>query len=548
MTTTPQNKYTDDQNILNLDVEQLFNSIFQEIDSRRSRKNLQAGAGKSNDLYGGNNFQESRCHAFYRIIGFPVVASADSFYSPGFDPDLNLNLTTLQNYKGIANSVINNKQFVSQQLNPREDIFKKYAKVFADGGFNSTAISLGSISLRSFDKQFSDGLGPLDFDKKQNQSVGDRRDNLDRFYSNSEDQQSLLDSLEITGLLNSQHLLKPFVVDPRIDNNLSAANISIAAPFLLDNTKLSVFGAGGPSIGSIKRPFIERVITIRFSNSNLETQNFTVVNNIIDTIKSNKNILNEDLIKLSSNPVDQLNNSDLVVFNNYFKLIRSVIDNLIKSILNLQNVRSSINFQPIPDRGRGPEGGANGGKLNQVDANDPHNKEIENNIIELFLHSSISDISLSLDTGISSSVSSSDPGNFAFSNLDDMVFIATKNMQISYQDKLSELKNQRNTTGNQGIEDLKVIEMIMGEFSGLGLIDVIAIQSAFWLMEPSSLLGLIDQRALNRVKTRGINISGTSPNNIIDALTNFETSLKSVYSLIQLYFDQVMSGQNFTVS
>ena len=133
-----------------------------------------------------------------------------------------------------------------------------------------------------------------------------------------------------------------------------------------------------------------------------------------------------------------------------------------------------------------------------------------------------------------------DFGDFVFSGADDIVFDSVKKIQSSNKDQLDELTNKREHYGNQGLDDLKTVEIILGEFSGIGLLDIVGIQMALWLTNPNDLLGLIDARAWARLLERkdlaADNYSPTGSNsNAIQALMNFESSVRSVYNLIDGY-------------
>jgi hypothetical protein len=50
-------------------------------------------------------------------------------------------------------------------------------------------------------------------------------------------------------------------------------------------------------------------------------------------------------------------------------------------------------------------------------------------------------------------------------------------------------------------EALQIIEMILGEFSGLGLCDMLAIEASLYLISKESLLGFLDEDAFLRMKS-----------------------------------------------
>lgn len=524
MPTPPREIHTDDQDIFDLSIDKMVVSLLQPIDAIRSQT-------------AGDGFLESRLNAFYRMIGFPVVKGPLEFFSPGYDVNVNTDGTALLERQAIINSVAKNKQLISQQLNPRELVFKNYSRIFAAGGFNAKAVALGSLFIRSFENQFG-STEPLQFDSKQTQSVDERTKHLEQFYSVSPEQTELFGILKSKNFLTSTHPLKPFIVDPRIvvypDTNL------VAAPFLFDSSQLQCFSGT-----SYKRPYIERVITIRLNNQNSVKSNVNI-SKIIEDIKNDSNVTDIVLLNITNNPEKELQNSDITVFNNYLKLLRALINILVKSIKEVQDVKLSINFQPLPDAVLGLEGDVT---IEGVER-DKNNKEIEINILELYSKTSFTNFAFASDFGVGENP---DPGGFVFSNLDDMVFSADKAIENSTQEQLDILTARRKSQAEPGIQALKNIEYIMGEFSGLGLIDIVAIQSALWLMDRDKLVGLIDSRAYERLKNKkyrpNLNVSGISRSeDVLESIKDFETKLKDIYSLIQLYFDQIYNGKAFQSS
>jgi hypothetical protein len=539
----PQSKFRDDQDLLKADLDKLFSNFIKPIDALRSHFNaLVSGSQELNTP----QYQESRLNAYYRMIGFPIVSTdGSSFYSPGFDPNLNTDTSSASTYQSIADSIKNDHDFVSHQLNPREKVFKTYRKVFSDDDNVAKAIMLGSLFPRSFEKQFS-GTGPLEFDKDQVQTIDERNDTVGLFYGTDLLSLNIFDNQKVLNLLSSNHPLKPFVVDPRIDGSIRPIRNRICAPFLKDKSQTKIFQSSNGSSENLLRPFIERVISVRFNTKNVTTNpGKDLIASVIDTITNNGAITDSDLISITSNSLGALHNSELIVFNNYFKILRSIITRLSTSIKRVEYIRSKINFQPVPDPKNGPESGISGGnKLDALDPKDTNNLKIENDIVFLTQKKIIDELSLSLDAGLQGIV---DSGDFTFSNLDDSVFSITKSVQKSYDSNIKKLTKIRNQLGNEGIEELKNIEIIMGEYSGIGLLDIIAIQSALWVMDPGKLLGLIDDRAFARAKKFRSNLtfSGVSRSSVIDALTDFEEKLKNIYLLMQDYFKSLNDGTAF---
>jgi hypothetical protein len=558
----PQLQFYDDQETFSLDFNELESSFLTPIDNLRSHFN--ALAPNSKEL-NSPQYQESRCSTFYRMVGFPVVAPSGSFHSPGFDPNLNTESDSLTAYAAIDQAII--KDNVSNaNINNREQVFKAFNKIFSNGGLNAQAVAFGSVYIRSFVNTSTAGPppGPLVVDTSQVQVIGDRLFAVNNFYGGDTDfggqgfksgtaNFSGTGQLSGASILSSYHFLSPFTVDPRIDGYVRPIKNKMCAPFLKDKSQTKIFLSSDGTGDSLQRPYLERVISVRFNgqnvagtNSNITTTSSTsYVQSILSEIRKDNSQTDPDLLAATSNALSQLYNNELVIFNNYYKIMRVVIQELVSDIRDVQYIMQNINFDPIPSPTTGIEGGVDGGgQLPAVSPNDPNNKPIETNIITMMQNQAFNNVIL--DAGLQGIP---DPGDFAFSNLDDSVFSVQKNLQQSYAENITKLTGYRTQLGNEGIDSLRNIEIIMGEFSGIGLIDIIAIQAALWIMPEKSLLGLIDARAYARLQKyrTDLNVndpdgSAISPNPIMQSLTEFETALKTVYSLIQNYYDSIYNG------
>jgi len=527
-----QSQYQNNQDILNIDFDTLYNNFISPVDALRSHFN--ALVPNSQEL-NTPQYQESRCHAFYRMLGFPVVADSSNFYSPGYDPNLNLDKTATAAYQKIASSVIDNLALKSQFAYREQQVQLYFNTIFSGGGTQAQQITLGSLFIRSFERQLG-STAPLVDDPNKNQSIDERVQELNKVFA-------------ITpSILVTRHPIKPFIVDPRIDSSVRPIVNRICAPFLKDKTQTKVFGSATGSTDNLKRPYIEKVITTRFNNKNLTLdQGNDVITAIFQSITDDPSQTDQDLVAAVADPLGQLYSSEVKIFSDYVKIMQIVVDKLIESINEIQKIRQAMNFQPMPN----PIGGIeNGGTVNVPIANDLNNRLLENEIITRTQKQILND--LQFDTGLNGVP---DVGDFVFSNLDDSVFSINKNIAKSYQQNLDLLNEKRNKLGNDGINFLKNIEIIMGEFSGLGLIDMIAMQAALWIMDPLALLGLIDTRALQRIRNyrKDINIGDIGNTNlpaqdqqnvpdVVTALASFESTLLNIYQFIQKYYDNVNNG------
>src|SRR5579885_1213147 len=97
---SPNQDTFNDNQTLDIDLDKMYNDFIVAIDNHRSMVNVvdqntasllkaiggDINAPTTNTLTPATTYQESRCHAFYRMIGFPVVSDDHSrFYNPGLD-------------------------------------------------------------------------------------------------------------------------------------------------------------------------------------------------------------------------------------------------------------------------------------------------------------------------------------------------------------------------------------------------------------------------------------------------------------------------------
>jgi len=551
----PQAVYYDNQDTFSLDFDQLTATFITAIDNIRSHYN---GLAPNSQQLNTPQYQESRCHAFFRMIGFPVVVDQNNFHSPGFDPNLNVDSAGLaSNAKIDASFSSNNALTVLSQAaasNSREQVPIDFSGIFSNGGINAQAVMFGSVFIRSFGNQFTAAnTNPLLGDKAEVQTIQDRITQVNNFYGPGGFQSQ---TATVSGypILASRHFLKPFIVDPRIDGYIRPGKNRMCAPFLVDKSQTKIFLASNGVADSLPRPYLERVISVRYNNQNVAsptTPGGSVVQGIINQISSDNTTTEQNLVNTANNALGQLYSDQIIVYDNYFKIMRILIDTLVNEIKNVQSVMGQINFNPIPSPKTGVEGGLNGGQLGSVplpgdplSVNNNHGKGWERDIIKQMQNQILNTVIL--DAGLQGIP---DPGDFVFSNINDSVFSINNNIQQSSVDNLAQLTDLRTQAGNSAITSLQNIELIMGEFSGIGLIDMVAIQAALWIMPGNSLLGLIDKRAFGRITTKNrpdINLNGATQNDVITSLTDFQSSLIITYNIIQDYFNNKYNGAAYS--
>lgn len=527
--TTPQRPYFSTQDVVAPDINLYYNKVIKDIDMFRSRFNStttnlsQTISTKNLDAVFANNEvnsmspQESRCNAFYRMVGFPVVsADGTRLYSPGHDPDLNRDSVRIEKNLDIANSILGKLKVI---FDDRELYPKNSTNIFQNQDINASALAISSIYVRPFDKQFKPGIDPLGLDF-QVFNVPNRQNVSDNF------------SDTVNYSIQSKHILKPFMVDPRIELTVTPALNRICAPFLTDKSKTQLSRSS-----YLKRPYIERVIRVRFNNSNVlapptnKQEINQYVDDLITFVKTNSEITKPSLVELTGDTLKSLHKSEVLVFGKFLRIIESLLAELARNFTEIDKIRKSINWKPIPNVG-GPESGS---VLNKVDKSDLlNNKQIEVNISDLTMSKFLEETDFDLG------LSDPDLGNFSFSNVDDIVFGSLKNISQFYDKQIATLTRRRDETGNKANDLLRRMEIITGEFSGLGLLDIIAIQAALWVISPEALLGLIDDAAIARMQTNStLKSELTLPGARLDpnsSLAEFEKKLSEIYVLMNAFY------------
>jgi hypothetical protein len=522
--------------------------------------------------------QESRCHAFYRVIGFPVINSDQSdFYNPGFDivmgEDIERSIT-LERKLRIATNIGTKFEDLSQK---REEYASQCAQIFSvpqsveAGVLSLTSGTYGkgsNVNRRPFAQPFKN-TEPFDF-KVENQSysvpgniastytlTGDREVRLADFQDINADpsKQFKPNQAGYNILSQHQHIIKPFMVDPRIDFSIWAAESKtstgvskrIAIPFVYDASYLKT-----SSTARAERPLLEKVIRDRLSTPTVNDAGADV-KNTIDYIKGNKALQS---ITIGTTTIGNIfsgsvfNLSQQQAFAQYLSTMRSMIYKLVDSMRIVHARQGFYYWLPIPDT-TGPEGGCS---IRSV----PLSKNIDPALFTPFdfdiIAKQASVVMSNLNGSIIEPTATPDPGNFAFSNY-KLTFDASTS---DAQGNLS-AKSQENLTGirNKMLEEagdaLQIIEMIMGEFSGLGLADIVAIMGALYVMplnDPASkgtgnLLGFLDEDAVIRAEEILVLPDGTLQNvrsGITPAMTSLCNTVNSFYQIMDQIFQDYMNN------
>jgi len=482
------------------------------------------------------NPQESRCHAFYRMIGLPVVDKDGNMYNPGYDKKNNGNKKNFKRKLKILNNI---DPKLIDLMNQREIIYKNYLNIFGKQDISASGLALSSIDIRDPLFMFKkDEINPFDSDIKS-QSYEMNNEILKNEISNLVDSYGNHPSDTI---FSRSHILRPFMVDPRIEITVMPSKNIICVPFIETNSDAEL-----TSSIKLERPYLEQVCRDRFNTNNNDNKlgDFTI--NIIAFIKNTNLIKNDKLLKkIFADKV--VNPSDENRFANLFNTIRSIIDNVVYYINIVYSVRQKYNYYPVPDK-LGPEFGCTTG---QIINNDINNTPEDRDLVEKFIKKAVDDLEKSVNNQLDSYKINNDVAGSVFN---DVIPDISKSADNSKEDigtkEFDKLKEIRDEDCEKANEAIKNIEIIMGEFSGLGLYDIYAIFTALHAIDKKVLVSLLDDSAFQRMITNkeliceevNARINGEKLNGA-EALKQLETEIKNVYVLMDQVFMASLLNSN----
>lgn len=561
MANTPNQAIYETDQGFQIDIKKVYQDYIQEIDANRSLVNI-SGAANQSALTGltakkinslsrflkvSDTPQESRLHCFFRIIGFPVVdSSMNNFYNPGFDNIDGPREIKLEDKLTIANAPLS--EFFKFSI-ARENYINQINSIWSQRPATITASALalsGSINPRPFSVPTTNSNW-FEFKEADQSYVPD---NSGRIGINTT--VSITDYLDAAGnkpaenslFTKRSHFIKPFIVDPRIDFSCQPASRKIAVPFAQNKTQLMV------SVNTfVNRPILEKVITDRFSlqsDSNASVSQ-KEIKEIIQTVPS---ITDQTLIDRVSNDFYGLD--DKTQFQKYLFLITAMCKTLVDAQQTIKFAQSQYYWLPLPST-TGPEGGSDissiiiSNKL-PVGGSTGFVTESDKEIIKATLNQSVAQFDAQTATvnGVP------DNGGFAFDSF-KLTFNTDTSDAFGNKGKteLDYLSKERDSVLTDANDALQTIEIIMGEFSGLGLCDILAIMGALYVMPKNNLLGFLDKDAYTRFVVQNslefADISGSlSHPSLGDAHSSFLSKVKDFYNLMDDIYKQFSkkNGQN----
>lgn len=482
--------------------------------------------------------QESRCHAFYRWIGFPVVdSSMTNIYNPGFDIIKSDNRKITHDFKiRSANSpIVSPKSFNDISL-LREHNSKSYLKIFSKPKSIDAAIlalSNGATKkLRTFVTPFEKSTDPFDMDA-ENQSF-----QVDLFSLVGENEISLRLYQGSGGEFASNqfeskryHIIKPFIVDPRIDFTVSPQSRLVAVPFVPNSMATKV-----DSISKVRRPLIEKIIRDRFSVRNVSEKLGTFTNTILRIVAAYPKIKDNDLVKLANNPNNALKQFEQIQLEQSINVIKALMEMLVEARNTIKEVQREYYWVPVPSTS-GPEGGCSvqGVFLPTIIAPEL----ITEKDFAIFVSEA-----LVRTEGINgeaiNTLEEPDPRDFGIFNPSGFISFSsdtTSALGNNAGQNLETLTERRNRRLMAAGEALQTIEIITGDFSGLGLCDIVAIISALNVIPKENLLGFLDTDALARARQAIPELKNVTPVGYQSAMQTFANTVKDFYNLMDKIYE-----------
>jgi len=482
----------DDYQSVDMDIGSIVKKYINPIDIYRSHVSpASTGTLKQSGLTSSQNVQESRCSAFYRVLGLPVIAPNGKFYSPGFNP-----LTTKKGPKrpDVFGAIPGD---IKQAFSKRETASRTNYSTFAKSNFDASILSM-CLSVPNGQRTF--GFSDKDKDKiKSLKTVPPQIEEITirELYITSRFKKR--DGSNIDNINTSvYHPLAPFMTDPVIDANLDpksgTRSVMIGSPFL-DHKDLEY-----EKNQYLKRPGLEFVLRLRLRQQKLLEQTGATLSSIsleafaADVPKDNQR---EIAAALSDVGVDQADvdkalkgagKVELYTLNDLVKTYKFLIHTYVQNVNIIENVSKKIIWIPLCNEG-GPEKGTEVSTTFILPKRFLDVWELEKRITQLETKSSIAKQQVSIGK-------SADCKDLAFS---DFTISEFNNVGNTFDDPLKEAKAERDTLEANASNALKVIELVSGEVSGLGLVDIIAVYMSLWSLDINVLLNLIDDDAAERL-------------------------------------------------
>jgi len=529
---TNQSNYKNNQNY-QINIENFYNTIVSEIDDIRGYVNISSPdnlkkvktikpedfSGISGKLQVSDTYQESRISAFLRLIGLPVISNSGAFYNPGHDgikyltdPIFNTRQIKTKNKVDIINNPINGFYNFS---NKKEAYYNStVVNNLSYRDINTSLYLLTSYNLRNFNDHIDKYQNAFDFELENHSYLVKLSDPLNR---------SLLEYIESPKLIAKRyHFIFPLINDPRLDL-CAIKRPSVPFPFKKSHLQIN------PTL-TAKIPLLQTIIENRYLSQNRQGEIGQFGQQIVDFVKSNEKIKDEKLINNIQDPTSY-GIVEREMFLKFINLISSMVDELIQAQSDIDLTFSITTYLPICNPS-GPEAGV---KTLSVDLfTDKFNTDLDKEI-KLFLYKDFIN-NLTPQTNLTNTTADT-IGEKITEYLGSVIDYTAEAFGNLIKDTLSSLLKRKTVFDNKASDALRKIEIIMGEFSGLGLCDIIAILGAMYLVERKFLLGLLDDDAFLRASKK-LNISNEERPPVQESIIELQKTVFGLYNIMQIIYTE----------
>lgn len=483
--------------------------------------------------------QESRCHAFFRIIGFPCCdLSRSKIFNPGYDIIKDAARTINDTYKiGVIKDSLPGFRALSVS---RETFYIENAKTFsAQESIEAATLALSSgRNIRQF-------IAPLTNTEFDDTKIANQQYSINLKSSVGGTEKQLTEYQDVFGRNPTKvstfgssgfgHIIKPFLVDPIIEIMINDSAKRIAVPFAPTKDELKVVNDT-----YVARPMLEQVIRDRASIVNPTTTSGTADASVLEYVKSIPNINDVEIIK---NAANLYKTGDQAQFLKFLNIIRAMIKKLVEARGVITLTQDKYYWVPVPSKS-GPEGGSS---VQGVFVSTNLNSDLITPADQVVINAIIKTAMMQADSLAATATATPDVGGYALPNALGLPNLGASTTPDSLGNDVVKNYNQvvsiREEELKAACTALQTVEIIMGEFSGLGLCDIVAILGGLYLMPANSLLGFLDDDALIRLKSTGLVPSTTESPGIIVASNDFISVVKDLYNLMDK-INQDMSQNN----
>jgi len=554
-TKTTSQKYT-------ININQLYEDWIGPIDAIRSYASVRNSTFKSlagdglNDaalvkftktIKTESTLQESRCHAFYRWIGFPVVDEGGSIYSPGFDI-----ISCATGHVGIFQKMAiakNPKAGFEFLSNARENFIRDNTKIFLNPysiAASTMALSSGGTDkLRSFAAPFKDGDDPFDMVVLNQTNTPDLSGHVGGhpvYLTEYKDAGGIKSSdSDIKPIFNRPHIIKPFIVDARIDFSVTPQSRLVAVPFVPDDSHLKA-----SSTESVRRPLIEKFIRDRSPLKNPIAAPGDNVNAILDYINRSTTITDKELIsKIQKRDNLFKSQNEQIQFIDSLDIIKAMVNELVYAEDVIRAAQGLYYWVPYPST-IGPEGGSKvQGVFIPTYISSENDKQLITDKDSAIIDAHSKSATNNINTDSAELTGSPGALNYGISatssiNISSATTSGLGDNNAKNEETISRIRFRELTAAS---EALRVVEIIMGEFSGLGLCDIVAITTALKILPIENLCGLLDKQAFDRMKIALPSLSKTIQADFIPSMTIFTGLVKDFYNIMDSIYTETRHGK-----